>query len=85
MKRFLSLTVSAVLLAELATTVLVSCKKDMQKVACIANQISNKTEAQAVFGFGIGVINLTSITEFHDFLINRPPLCFGEVLLQFIL
>lgn len=49
MKQFLSLTISAVLLAVLATTILVSCKKDMQKVACIANQISNKTEAQSVY------------------------------------
>ncbi len=49
MKKLLSITISAALLTALATTVFISCKKNLHEIAQGNSQTTEKTEAQQVY------------------------------------
>lgn len=49
MKKLLSITISAALLASLTATIFVSCKKDLHEIAQGNSQITKKTETQQVY------------------------------------
>lgn len=49
MKKLLTITISVMLLIAVATTIFVSCKKELREIACNTEKTSEKTEAQLVY------------------------------------